>query len=81
MEIESRAKETIAQTIGRDPVEITRCIDFRDEFGLDDLDIIQLAMALEEEFGIQMTDEQTDSCVTLDAIVENIQALTNREAA
>jgi acyl carrier protein len=80
VEIESRAKEIIAQSIGREPVEITRCIDFRQEFGLDDLDIVKLAMDLEDAFDIQMSDDQTHACNTLDVILDYIREL-RQEAA
>lgn len=80
MELENQVREIIAQHIGHDPSDIVNGVEFQQELGLDDLDIIQLAMALEDAFGIQMSDEQTNDCTTLDGCVQNVRALL-KEAA
>ncbi|RUM88010.1 MAG: acyl carrier protein, partial [Thermovibrio sp.] len=55
--IEEKVKEIIADRLGVDPDEVTPEASFVEDLGADSLDTVELVMALEEEFGIEIPDE------------------------
>lgn len=79
MEIQHRVRTIIAETLGHSYEEVGPGVCYIDDLGLDQIDIITLAMALEDAFGIQMCDNMTEQCTSFDACLTNVNAL--REAA
>jgi acyl carrier protein len=59
-EIISKVNQTILEHIGCDPDKITRESDFLDDLGCDSLDMVELTMAFEEQFGIEIPDHEAD---------------------
>jgi len=67
--IEEKVKKIIVDQLGVDEGEVTPEAKFIDDLGADSLDTVELVMALEEEFGIEIPDEEAEKIVTVkDAI-------------
>ncbi len=66
----------IAEQLGLDADEITTDSSFIDDLGADSLDIVELIMALEEEFDIEIPDEDAEKIVNVGDVVEYIKAHT-----
>ena len=66
---EARVKEIITNELGVEPEKVTNDASFVDDLGADSLDTVELVMAFEEEFGIDIPDEDAEQMVTVgDAI-------------
>ena len=69
-ELETRIAEIIAEQLGVEASEVTPEASFVDDLGADSLDTVELVMALEEEFGIEIPDEEAEKILTVnDAII------------
>jgi len=67
--IEERLKELIVQQLGVDESAVVPEAKFVDDLGADSLDLVELIMALEDEYGIEIPDEDAEKIVTVgDAI-------------
>jgi acyl carrier protein len=65
----ARIKAIVAEQLGVEEAEITDDASFVDDLGADSLDTVELVMALEEEFGIEIPDEDAEKIATVqDAI-------------
>lgn len=69
-----RVKNIIAEQLGVEAEEITMDSSFIDDLGADSLDIVELIMALEEEFDIEFPDEDAEKIATVGDVVEYIRA-------
>jgi len=64
-----RVKDIIVKQLGVKPEEVTDDASFTDDLGADSLDLVEVVMALEEEFGAQIPDEEAEKIKTVgDAI-------------
>ncbi|MCH7387820.1 acyl carrier protein [Acinetobacter modestus] len=69
MSIEMRVKQIIVEQLGVDEGEVVANASFVDDLGADSLDVVELIMAFEEEFGIEIPDEDAEKLLTVrDAI-------------
>lgn len=69
MSIEMRVKQIIVEQLGVDEEEVVGNAMFIDDLGADSLDVVELIMAFEEEFGIEIPDEDAEKLLTVrDAI-------------
>ena len=71
MEFE-KIQEIVAQVLNIQPDEITMSSTFIDDLGADSLDIFQIIMAIEEEFGIQIPNEAAEHIVSVGDAAEQI---------
>lgn len=71
--IEQRVKEIIIEQLGVDPEQVTNEASFVDDLGADSLDTVELVMALEEEFGLEIPDEDAEKISTVNEAVEYIE--------
>ncbi|MDP4146994.1 MAG: acyl carrier protein [Bacillota bacterium] len=71
-----KVKSIIAEQLGVDSEEIKMDSSFVDDLGADSLDIVELIMALEEEFDIEIPDEDAEKVTTVGTVVEYIKAHT-----
>ena len=69
MAIEEKVKQIVAEQLGVDAGQVTETASFMDDLGTDSLDTVELVMALEEEFDIEISDEDAEKIQTVkDAI-------------
>ena len=76
MEFE-KLQEIIAEVLNVDPEEITMDTTFVDDLGADSLDVFQIIMGIEEEFDIEISNEDAEKIVTVGDAVEQIKNAVN----
>ena len=76
MEFE-KLKKIIAEVLNVDEEEITMETTFVDDLGADSLDVLQIIMGLEEEFDIEIPNEEAEKIVTVGDAVEQIKNALN----
>lgn len=76
MEFE-KLQEIIAEILNVDPEEITMDTTFVDDLGADSLDVFQIIMGIEEEFDIEISNEDAEKIVTVGDAVEQIKNAVN----
>lgn len=74
-----KVKEIIVEQLGVDAEEVTLESSFIDDLGADSLDIVELIMALEEEFDMEIPDEEAEKFPTVGDVVEYIKEHTDNE--
>jgi len=70
----NKVKDIIVEQLGVDESEVTMEASFIDDLGADSLDIVELIMALEEEFDLEIPDKDAEKIVTVGDAVEYIKA-------
>lgn len=70
--VEEKVKEIIAKQLGVDASEVTQESSFVEDLGADSLDTVELVMAFEEEFGIEIPDEDAEKIAKVKDAVEYI---------
>ena len=70
--IDKRIKEIVAEQLGVDEVQVTNEASFMDDLGADSLDTVELVMALEEEFEIEISDEDAEKIQTVQDAIDYI---------
>jgi acyl carrier protein len=73
-EIESKVRDKIAEQLGVAADEVTPEASFIEDLGADSLDIVELVMALEEEFNIEISDEDAEKIRTVKDVVGYIES-------
>ena len=76
MEFE-KIQKIISEVLGVDADTITMETTFVDDLGADSLDVFQIIMALEEEFDIEIANEEAEKIVTVSDAVEQIKSALN----
>jgi acyl carrier protein len=71
--VEERVKQIIVEQLGVDEGEVTPTASFVDDLGADSLDTVELVMAFEEAFGIEIPDEDAEKIATVKDAVDYIQ--------
>jgi acyl carrier protein len=72
--IEEKVKHIIVEQLGVDEAEVKPEAHFVDDLGADSLDVVELVMALEEEFGLEISDEDAEKLTTVKQVIEYIGA-------
>ncbi|OGR22323.1 MAG: acyl carrier protein [Deltaproteobacteria bacterium RIFOXYD2_FULL_66_9] len=72
MPVEKRVREIVAEQLERDVNEVTNTASFIDDLGADSLDIVELVMKMEEEFGIEIPDEEAEKIKTVNDVIQYI---------
>ena len=72
MSVGDKVKSIIVEQLGVDADEVTPDASFTDDLGADSLDIVELIMAFEEEFGIEISDEDAEKIKRVTDAVEYI---------
>ena len=72
--IEGKVKQIIVEQLGVDEAEVTPTASFIDDLGADSLDTVELVMALEEGFGIEIPDEDAEKITTVKDAINYIEA-------
>ena len=79
MSIEDQVKEIIVEQLGADESNVTADASFQDDLGADSLDTVELVMAFEEKFGIEIPDEDAEKISTVGDAVTYIQNKQGKE--
>ena len=72
MAVSDKVKSIIVEQLGVDEEEVTLDASFTDDLGADSLDIVELVMAFEEEFGIEIPDEEAEKISNVREAVDYI---------
>jgi acyl carrier protein len=70
--VEEKVKEIIAKQLGVNPTEVVPEASFVDDLGADSLDTVELVMAFEEAFGIEIPDEDAEKIAKVQDAIEYI---------
>ncbi len=71
--IEERVKKIIVDQLGVKPEQVTPDAKFIEDLGADSLDTVELVMALEEEFGNEIPDEQAEKLQSVGDVIKYIE--------
>ena len=72
MPVEQRVREIVAEQLERDVKEVTNASSLIDDLGADSLDVVELVMKMEEEFGIEIPDEEAEKIKTVNDVIQYI---------
>jgi acyl carrier protein len=72
-EITEKVKQIIAEQLGVEEAEVTPSASFIDDLGADSLDTVELVMALEENFDIEIPDEDAEKIRTVQDAIDYIE--------
>ena len=73
-DIEARVKKIVAEQLGVNEAEVKTSSSFVDDLGADSLDNVELVMALEDEFGTEIPDEEAEKITTVQQAIDCVKA-------
>ena len=73
-DIAERVKKIVVEHLGVEPEKVTEAASFIDDLGADSLDTVELVMAFEEEFGIEIPDEDAEKITRVKEAIEYIES-------
>ena len=76
-DISSKVKKIVADHLGIDEAKVTEEASFIDDLGADSLDTVELVMAFEEEFGVEIPDDAAESIVTVQNAIDFLEKTKN----
>ena len=71
--VEQKVKQIIVEQLGVDEAQVDQSSSFVDDLGADSLDIVELVMAFEEAFGIDIPDEDAEKITTVKQAIDYIE--------
>lgn len=76
--VEARIKEIIVEQLGVTADQVTPEAKFIEDLGADSLDTVELVMALEEEFGNEIPDEEAEKLQSVGDVIKYIEEIRNK---
>ncbi len=73
-DIEAKVKAAVAEQLSLNADEINASASFMDDLGADSLDLVELVMAFENEFGISIPDEDSAELTTVQSAIDYVQS-------
>ena len=73
-EMETRLKHIVAEQLGVDESKIVPSARFTDDLNADSLDLVEMIMSLEEEFGVEIPDEDAEKLLTVQDAIDYIDS-------
>jgi acyl carrier protein len=73
MAIEDKVREIIVEQLGVSPEEVVPEASFIDDLGADSLDIVELVMAIEEEFSLEIPDDDAEKIQTIQDAISYVE--------
>jgi acyl carrier protein len=73
-EMETRLKKIVAEQLGVDESKIVPSARFSDDLNADSLDLVEMIMSLEEEFGVEIPDEDAEKILTVGDAMSYIES-------
>ena len=77
--IEEKVKDILVQQLGVNPEHVTPQASFIEDLGADSLDIVELVMAFEEEFGVEVPDEDAEKLQTVGDVIKYIEEKSSNQ--
>ena len=77
MSVEEKVKEIIVDQLGVDENQVVASASFIEDLGADSLDTVELVMALEEEFDVEISDEDAEKIAKVQDAIDYINNNTN----
>jgi acyl carrier protein len=71
--LDQRVKDIIVEQLGVKPDQVVPAAKFIEDLGADSLDTVELVMALEEEFGIEVPDEQAEKLQSVGDVIKYVE--------
>ena len=71
--IEEKVKDIIVEQLGVNPEQVTPNASFIEDLGADSLDTVELVMAFEEEFGVEVPDEDAEKLQSVGDVIKSIE--------
>ena len=77
MSVEEKVRNIVAKQLGLGEDEVNNESSFIDDLGADSLDTVELVMSLEEEFDIEISDDEAENILTVQAAIDHINSNTS----
>lgn len=78
--IADRIRKVVSEHLGVDPEKVVDDASFIDDLGADSLDVVEMVMVFEEEFGLEISDEAAESLTTVGAAREFLEKNAKADA-
>ena len=72
MSVEEKVKSIVAKQLGQGVDEVNNESSFIDDLGADSLDTVELVISLEEEFDIEISDDEAEKILTVQAAIDHV---------
>ncbi len=79
MSVLEKIKEIVSEQLDVDPEEVVPEASFVDDLGADSLDLTELIMAMEDEFGMEIDDEEAQKLRTVQDVIDYIETKLNNK--
>ena len=77
MSVEEKVRSIVEKQLGLGEDEVNNESSFIDDLGADSLDTVELVMSLEEEFDIEISDDEAENILTVQSAIDHINSNTN----